>query len=190
MTIPAGFGQATFIFGGAAVPLGAAITFGFENGPDASAIACANAIAEIFNDEHFEDQLCTDCNVTNLKVKLGPDETGPFADRVTLFNGSLGGGSGAVAPALLVRKITDLGGRKNRGRMYLPGLRESDINEGGVVNPTRVAAAQLFWTDVLGDLSSALFGMAVLHGDSTAPTEVTALTVEGVVATQRRRQRR
>jgi hypothetical protein len=89
----------------------------------------------------------------------------------------------------LIHKKTALAGRKNRGRMYIPDMEESQVNNNGLLNGSAVALLQ--------DIADAWFGLTgadaligapqVLHEDASAPTEITAMTVETTVATQRRR---
>jgi len=107
--------------------------------------------------------------------------------------------------ALLVSKGTALGGRRNRGRFYVPGL----LNEGVVDNVGNVSASTYqplftaFLEDLLVEANTNVLEMVLFHsyewtGDVDpgpppgfpAPTVVTALTVNGRIATQRRRLRR
>lgn len=91
--------------------------------------------------------------------------------------------------AYLYRKRTALGGRKNRGRMFLPGVGEADVNSLGVISTGVVGALQALADDLLTDLDAAGYPMHILHNDSTPPTQVTALLLDSVIATQRRRLR-
>lgn len=103
--------------------------------------------------------------------------------------------TGSTAPtnvALLVSKLTASGGRKHRGRMYLPAayVSPSDYLPNGSVLSTRVTALQTIMTALLTNMNTALFQMRLFHADgSTAPTTVTSLRVESRLATQRRRLR-
>lgn len=93
--------------------------------------------------------------------------------------------------AVLCKKTTALGGRRNRGRFYLPWIVASTtINETGVVASSEVTSLQtkatLFKTDMAG--AGATSPMVILHqSGSTTPALVTALTIDARVATQRRR---
>lgn len=104
-----------------------------------------------------------------------------------------GGGSGAMYPpnvSLLVKKVTNGAGRKNRGRMYPPGLvYEATYDDQGVMSPTNLGEYQDFFDDLVAGLDTLGAGMVVLHSDETAPTGVVSLAVQAVAATQRRRLR-
>jgi hypothetical protein len=88
-----------------------------------------------------------------------------------------------------VRKSTNLGGRKNRGRWYIPWYcAESDLNELGVMGSGTVAAIQSAMNVLRGGLNASGVPLVVLHQTSLAvPGIVGSLTTDSLVATQRRR---
>jgi hypothetical protein len=97
--------------------------------------------------------------------------------------------------AILVRKGTDLGGRRNRGRMYVPGAAiRSAISVAGVIDSLFLAD---FNTNLATFLSTVNAGtgfnateLGVLHSEPpSAPAEITSLVAQPKVATQRRRLR-
>lgn len=101
-------------------------------------------------------------------------------------------GGDAISPqvALLVSKTSGLAGRSNRGRMYIPGQSESNVDGAGTVLSTFRTTAQGAMDTFLGDLDTLETPMVILHNDpADTPTVVTALTVQNKVATQRRRLR-
>lgn len=96
----------------------------------------------------------------------------------------------------LIRKVTSLGGRHGRGRMFLPGQSiRSAISPAGLIDPG-------FLTDFNANLAT-FFGHLVagtglpgasppvlLHSEDTpSPTPITALVAQQKLATQRRRLR-
>lgn len=102
--------------------------------------------------------------------------------------------------ALLVRKVSALGGRKNRGRFFVPGvLNEGQVDNVGVIAPALVdafnvaSALMLSNLELGGATSSTPAPMVILHnpglGSLPVPTPVTDLSVSPVIATQRRRLR-
>lgn len=98
--------------------------------------------------------------------------------------------------AFLVRKQTTLGGRRNRGRMYIPGVPESWVTGAGVVPIANVGNVNTACAALgIGGSVHTAFGflgqMQLLHqSGSQTPTEVVDLQCQRVVATQRRRLRR
>lgn len=137
-----------------------------------------------------------DPNVTwrAVVVRLGTDGGDPL---VGIHNMSLAGGSSttnSLPPncAVLVHKRTALGGRRNRGRWYIPWcIGETDVDENGTLTPAKATTIQNACSAFLTALSSSSTPMVVLHsvGKSVVPpaTMVTSMTVDPLIATQRRR---
>lgn len=109
--------------------------------------------------------------------------------------------------AALIHKRTARGGRRGRGRMYLPWcLADADVDEAGVVLGATQVLLQTQCTNFLGHLTAGTgamtfaAAMVLLHspsGDDVSspttpgdPNTVTTLTVDSLVATQRRRLNR
>lgn len=95
--------------------------------------------------------------------------------------------------AVLVSKVTGVGGRRNKGRMFLPGLlANSDVGETGLLGGAQLTAIQADVNDWFDVLETNATPMYILHNDppvGVTPTLVSALTVEPLAATQRRRMR-
>lgn len=94
----------------------------------------------------------------------------------------------------LVRKSSGLGGRKNRGRMYLPGGLASDIEAAGNLTTAGLTNANGYVTDLLGsDMTTGggVAGWVILHSEGITgpPTPITGFAVEPKIATQRGRLR-
>lgn len=97
-----------------------------------------------------------------------------------------------VNTCLLVRKNTGIGGRKNRGRCFVPAYAENnaDIDSAGNVTGSHILAMQDLWSA----FHTALVGLDVppwlLHSNPVdAPTLITSFSVQSLAATQRRRMR-
>ena len=190
MRIPTNFLQANLVFTGSIVPLGAEVTLGFRHsGFTGDPVDAAEAIYTAFTTP-VSTWATADLNFDRVRVKYGPNATGPSAEFAA---SSTGGQSGdAVSPqcSILVRKSTATGGRQGRGRSYLPGMPESKVGGGGALDGT-------FRSDVQDDLDTAIaeldllgLNFVLLHGDLDAPTDITAWSVDLRIATQRRRNRR
>lgn len=92
---------------------------------------------------------------------------------------------------LLCDKKTALGGRKFRGRTFLPDVAESDVNDAGAVAAGTVTLLTTFCTNLLTNFSTGAYaGMVVLHSDATVPTPVTTMSADGKAATLRARYKR
>ncbi len=108
--------------------------------------------------------------------------------------------SGAALPqnvAALVHKLSTSAGRRNRGRFFLPGLREGEVSDTGMVSGNSITGINndlAAWLNKLNTLMSQIDGMVILHSTGISgappPTVVAQLLVDPVVATQRRRLRK
>ncbi len=129
-------------------------------------------------------------------VALGPDGVG--ARFVVDRNVS----GGVVMPplvqntAVLLKKNTGLGGRRNRGRMYVPGIPEGKVFGNGQI----VGADHATWNTAAGNLRAELAALSfvtecvIFHTTADgvpgiAPTPIVSMTADTQVATQRRRLR-
>jgi hypothetical protein len=87
-----------------------------------------------------------------------------------------------------------MGGRAGRGRFYWPGIQESAVTAAGVIGGTTVAA----WNSAFIQFEIRLLDddliPVLLHAEETTlitdPLVITSFSVDGKVATQRRRLRR
>jgi len=90
--------------------------------------------------------------------------------------------------ALLIQKFTGLGGKANRGRMYLPfAVDQTGVSQGGVVEGAVVDATTDAFNGLIADLAAADLPMVILHAGAGLPAEVISGTCESLLATQRRR---
>lgn len=97
--------------------------------------------------------------------------------------------------ATLLRKSTALGGRRNRGRMYIACPFEAEVSAAGAVTPAAVtawntAAALIMPGGAIHTAFGFLGDAVVLHDEgSQTPAVVTDLGCQAKIATQRRRMR-
>lgn len=205
--IPEGYAQVTIHHAGVGLPEGGDVVFGVINALDLSPAAIGAAVKTVW-DTNVMNVMSQAVRMNGILVKLGPNDTGASAE---VPASTVGAGAAACAPpnvTCLWRKVTPLGGRRGRGRMYLPGVIESQVDAGGFGDSTYIADWTTSAEDTLLGLSTADIPMVVLHGYATvwalidgqprrielpgvipAPTAVTSLEVSPKVATQRRRLR-
>lgn len=105
-------------------------------------------------------------------------------------------GTAGTAPlpnncAVLVAKISTSGGRRNRGRMFIPCPAEPAVDGAGTLSTGERGAWQTAMDDWIDGESLAGWGApALLHQTPPyTPTTITNLVVRGKIATQRRRMR-
>jgi hypothetical protein len=109
------------------------------------------------------------------------------------MTGTAVGETPPVNTAILVRKYTGFGGRKNRGRVFVPpwGVSEGLISKLGVLDNTFRAAHQAAWTAFRVAALGHDAPPVLLHAEGSVepPRDITSFSVQTQVATQRRRLR-
>lgn len=188
MIIPVGYAQVIHYFGGAALNREAAVVYGVQLtgsvGGDERVIDLHDNFADT-----IMPQLNGNLSLIRTALKYGPNNVGPSWE----FSATQAGGiSGTVAPpnvAFLLEKTAALGGRQNRGRMYLPGVSSSDFDGDGDVGSTRLTGLNGAATSFLAGLDTITAPMVILHNTASDPTPVTGINVDSRLATQRRRLR-
>lgn len=200
--IPPGFAQAVVPFQHALLARTAFVVFGVDvSGLGGDYEAGADAVTRSITIP-WQDELDSEVVVGPTTLRVGQDGgdplsvSGSFSD-----NGSEAASMLPPNVALLVKKNTSLGGRRGRGRLYMPWvLQEAGANDIGTIDGASLAARQANATAMLASLTSEpVTGietpMVLLHDSSGAgveppPTVVTSLLVDSRVATQRRRMGR
>lgn len=192
--IPPGYAECSMEFWLAGYLRPAVITQGFKiNGSVGSSYNVADQFDLAFAGS-FKALFDSNVTMRNAKAVIGQDGSDPIVQiSTTQTAGTSARESTAPALALMVTKNTNLGGRKNRGRNYMPwALADSDVAENGAVNPTRLtswaAALDEYYDFIIGPTTDLLDEPVILHTDPTVPTPVTSFTPNPAIRTQRRRQ--
>lgn len=192
MLIPEGYGQVNFLFTGLGVPNGAEVTLGVEMPlPTPPPDEFAETMRAIWVDRISPFQV-DDVAVEGVRVKYGPNETGVSGESLGHWGGEDSGEPEAPQVSVLVKKITVDGGRAGRGRLYMPGIRETRIEAGGLLNGTYKGDLQTAFDAFLQDIEDLEANAVVLHGETSPleePSRILSLQVQSMVATQRRRLR-
>lgn len=188
MIIPVGFAQVTHFFSGASAPNGAAVTYGISGFGTGTALEQAEALHDAF-ELRFKDFLVSTLALDSTRLKYGPNATGPFYE---FTDRRFMAASGAGVPpntAALVEKRTALGGRSGRGRMFIPGLQESNVETGGEISLGLYSLFNASLAAWLADIETLATNMVLFHNASSDPTIVDSLDLDPLTATQRRRLR-
>lgn len=182
--IPAGYSRATFEYD-ARSPMGSQLVWGIglTQGPTETML---DALQDWWEDS---GKIRTSLSYTLSNIELRNDIE--VLNRSVGTNGSLTDAPAPPGCAALVRLGSGLVGRKNRGRIYLPGmLLDDDIDSDGSILSGTVLSIQGVVDDLMAAIASASATPVVLHSDVGTPTLVTSAQVQSVSATQRRRLRR
>jgi hypothetical protein len=188
--IPAGYGNVTIEFvitGGPSNPVN--VTLGYINTLNLTAnIAAAQIGDEFTRSPGILDYVDNAYTLTTVTARQQPgDEIGVATYNVT---GRDTGNGSPPQVAVLVRKVTALGGRRNRGRMFLPGVPELWVNEQGLLSANYVTGLQGAFDQFIINMDSQQTRAYLLHsGPGFDPVNITAMVVQPLVATQRRRLR-
>lgn len=191
MIIPVGFAQVNLMFQGGAVPRGAQLTFGVDNTAlDLSPANIAAAVKTVW-DASIQDVTLDTLILSGIKVKKGPNSTGP--EVLVPYNDPGLQTATAESPqvAFVVTKRSLLGGRKNTGRWFLPAVRESYVDDGGLVDGAGGAAIQAKLVTWGAGLATADLPAVILHNDVLdTPTPIDSWDLTSKVGSQRRRLRK
>lgn len=204
LNIPGGFGLGAIRLNLTGDPQPMYVTFGV--GPDVGGtddpVQVANTLLGAFQAD-FGIWMSSAYQIASCEVRYhtaleAPDD--PLHIAVSTASAVAGGRSEPPMPqncAVLVHKRTASAGRRNRGRFYLPGINEQAVDGTG-----RLIAGDLLTGlitqagEFLGDYATGGVGnLYLLHSDPVgvegpgAPTQITALQVDPIIATQRRRLR-
>jgi len=208
--IPPGFSQAQLLFEFSEEPQPAMTTVGLGtalfNGTEAGQ-------AQKLKDSWVAHMLARQSNVLRFKgVTVRVGQAGGEPTIHTVVANSLGTNVAAMVPrnsAALVQKGTALGGRKHRGRMYLPGMvEEAQTDQAGNMTATHRQAIQTAFDTFRSASTDTGLTFVVLHSDEQItgynpntgkpvygpvtpppPTPITSFVVATKVGTQRRRLR-
>lgn len=196
-TIPVGFSECTFVFRCQGIDRDVTWALGMDDAsfsttdPEEQAVAMYGYWSATSR-PYAPAQMTTQWSFLGTSVTMMKEE-GPLTGQA--FATIVGTKTGAPVPvncAYLARKNTTLGGRRNRGRAYLPPLfgDETTVDQAGeitsaTVNSINTLINSAFAAMIAGGISAVLF-----HTEAPfTPTPVTGMSVQTTLATQRRRMR-
>lgn len=190
--VPAGFAFARYLLSQTGDPDPQMVTCGHQWDSGATGIvAYADTLLDTFATV-WAPRLHDSWSITGVEV-IGTS-AGGSEQAAEVSGATVGGQAFDTLPsncAMLMRKVTILRGRRNRGRCYFPGvLPESAVDEGGLISEAFVDERQgdaQSWFDALVTLNA---DAVILHSELPGtPTTVERFEVDARIATQRRRLR-
>lgn len=183
----AAFSEIRFLFSGSSIPTGGAqCAFG------AGAVSVATDVldaAEAFW-EGMQDYTVTGITLDSIDLKVGPEATGPTISRPIGQAGTTGSNGVSPNTALLIRKA--VGGVSGRfaGRVFWPGMPESELFENGSWSTALLTGIGTVCDAFYTALETETSGAYIFPASLSDPRHVTALEPQARAATQRRRLRR
>lgn len=188
MIIPAGYGLVSHIFSHLGVSREMAVTYGVEFVGTQFLQTRAASLHDAFADT-IVTQLGSQVQLERTLIKAGPNSTGPSVEYIEPRTGGQAAPGATPQVAYLIKKSTSMGGRRNRGRWYLPGVSEGYVSEAGIVASGTLAGMVTACDTFLARIDTEESPMVILHSQSSDPTSVVELAPDNRVATQRRRLR-
>lgn len=193
MPTPPGYADISVRLTHASNPRPAYITFGV-NPVDTDPIIVANKVSlALMGAAAFTGKLDSNVSITGVRASLGTDG----GEDLVGENTGIGPGTMSIVSlpgncAVLIHKMTTRGGRRGRGRMFVPWcVDEGNVDEPGIISAGAVSGIQLAWDTVLASLVTQTVPMVLLHGPGNTtpgpPDPVTSLRVDPLISTQRRR---
>lgn len=194
MPSPPGFAECSYQFTQTGVTRPAYVTFGCDPTDTDPASVAASVLAAYTAAGSFNTIMDSTVSMTGVRVALGTDGTADLVYVLTSAVVGTGGSIQALPPncAVLIHKVTARGGRRGRGRMYIPWcVNETIVDEAGVIlaaNVTTFTNAMAAWRTAM---ITNTVPLVLLHGPGKttqpAPDPITQLTADRLIATQRRR---
>ena len=198
--IPPGYGEVLVPFKHSSLARSAVITFGLALS-DVPLVSDLNSIT-LQMESSFGPYVDDSVMVGPAVMRVGQDGGEALVISGTdTFTGNRSGSSALNGgQAVLVHKRTSRGGRRGRGRMYIPWMTaDTLVNEIGVLDSTERAALQTAVETWAADVleTPKFTDFVVLHSPSAPDTEnptvpgepnvITSWVVDPIVGTQRRR---
>lgn len=192
--IPPGYGMATVEHWLSSYNRPAVTTWGVDlDGVVGNPDGVANAFFAAY-ESSLKAGIDNSVTLRDCRMYIGQDAADPIIGYAT--GTAVGGRSGESTPpslALMVEKRSEVGGRRNRGRAYIPwALADTAVTEIGAIIPATLTSWQTLFDNFHAALTSDSFTPVILHGPGVstpgAPTPITRFVVNPTVRTQRRRQ--
>jgi hypothetical protein len=193
LATPPGFSDVSIRFDLAGMARPAYVTFAVDSSETDPLLTAADVLNAWSFTGSINARLDSNVTVSEITVRQGTDGGEDLVGVLSATTvGGRAGTSGPPSVAVLVHKRTARGGRRGRGRMFLPWcLNTSSVSENGVIQTSDVntiAASCIVFKDQLAASGSP---MVLLHNPGQTamgpPDLVTTMSVSPLIGTQRRR---
>jgi len=192
LVIPPGFAAFSLEVRHSGVSRSSFITGGVDiSAEGGDSVEAANDVLGAFGP--LAGNLGSSCSFQSAQLRIGQDGGDPVAV-VSTAAAIAGTNSAAMVPvncSVLVGKYTGRGGRRGRGRWFLPWcIAENSVDESGVITPDHVAGLQTSIDAVLAAFTANTVPLVLLHNAPATdndPTPVTSMAVSSLIGSQRRR---
>lgn len=194
LNIPPGFGNCRFVFQCSGIVDEMGFSLGIVPPGGTTAVDAAQEMSNFFNGQIWDSGAAASVDYTWLRTEVTLMTTEGALIGVDAINGA-GVAAPAVAAAnlaIIIQKVTAVGGRKNKGRLFMPAgfIPETQVNSAGVLLPLFAAARGTEWNTMLGEMITNGYSAQLYHTDpADEPTQITGFVALSLCGTQRRRMR-
>lgn len=195
MNIPEGYGEAVYTFAKDGDPEPMISAWGVLTLGDPPTVEDANDLFEAWSTGGIKVSTTAVTTLTSVTLRIAVGADNAMLDAVS-DHAPVAGSSGALcAPsncAQLIKKSTSSAGRKGKGRLFYPDVQAETVDHNGFLLldslPGYIENAQDWLTAI--NAVPVITNVVVLHtSPADVPSTVTGVTVDGRIATQRRRMR-
>lgn len=200
LQIPPGFMHASYFIDGPGAAAGSVVTCGWQLDATTSFLqGQADALIDALG-AAMVGQTHTTFTYRGGRLIVNSGGVLRAFDVVTSRAGTVTGEPAMMNTAVLIRKVTELFGRRHQGRMFMPGVAENHVQDGRNLPAANLTAYQNAINSWATN-STAVAGVGepfILHSEggvneppigTTPPSLITRFAVQALLATQRRRLR-
>ena|SRR5579862_1559743 len=186
LVIPAGYYEAAFHHTQLATERPAVCTIGFHyTGSNFNSDVQFVALSW---GQHIMQSMHAEMTFSDFTMR---NQVGTVIELAQAVAGSTAHVPGTPNTAFLVKKITNQPGRFSRGRLFLPGVSEQDVDGGGLVVASKITEVDNNFSAFQADCELHQFAAVVLHNNAVhSPTTLVNFKTDRIAATQRRRMRK
>lgn len=194
MPTPAGYADISVELVQSGLARSAYITFGVDPTETDPALVAQSVHGALTTAGSLMSRMDSSVTLTSVRASLGTDGG---EDLVGVFPSTATGGLSGAATlppncAVLCHKRSGRGGRRGRGRLFIPWwVAETDVDETGTIAATPAGQMQTAINTFRTTLVTNSVPMVILHGPGKtsipAPDVVSSITVDRLIGTQRRR---
>jgi hypothetical protein len=198
MPVPDGFYEATFLMKNTSSPRVATCSLGLLSldvtPPDAASAATSIYNIAVGAGRPFNAaSMIDDWQFLGVNMAQGTATGDILGQHLATITGSVTDNVPPSNCAVIIKKNTALGGRRYRGRFFLPSifLNEGAVDPAGNISSSPVGTMQTQWDTFHAALLSNDWEPALFHQGAGAPvpTAISSFTVQSLIGTQRRRMR-
>lgn len=195
MALPVGYAQASFVFQCTGISDPIVTTIGCQPQGGISAATIADAVYTSWTSAtapFAPAKVANSYTLTSVDVTLETASGPVLGQKLVNAAGTMVTVVVSAQVCVIARKQTARGGRKGRGRMFLPGaiLVEANIDSAGIILPAFRTTLDTNLTAALSLMSSNSVPAFLLHSDPLiTPDAIIGMSTVSVCGTQRRRLR-